>query len=144
MTGLIPMAQLPVHAAAPGEEISVGCNSCRMVRPTSHLNNNLTAQRLSDAGDIFPAIVPMAQTAVISAPPGVYLAIGGEDNRVARTASNLRNTDTSKSINEGGLILVAVSKAIVYNWVETRMFVRERIFNRGSWVVGRCDCDLSR
>mmetsp|Transcript_31820 Transcript_31820/g.93448 ORF Transcript_31820/g.93448 Transcript_31820/m.93448 type:complete len:204 (+) Transcript_31820:1283-1894(+) len=77
-----------------------------MIRATGDLNDHLTTQGLGDAGDVLPTVVTMAQSTIISAPPGVHLAIGGEYNRVARTASNLRNTDASKSIDEGGLVLV--------------------------------------
>ena len=102
------MPQFPVHSAAPGKEISIGGNSCCMVRSTGNLHYNLTTQGLSDAGHILPAIISMAQTAVIAAPPGVHLAIGRENHCMARTTSNLRNTDTSKGINEGGFVLVAI------------------------------------
>lgn len=79
-----------------------------MVRSTGNLHYNLTAQGLSDAGHILPAVISMTQTAVIAAPPGVHLAIGRENHSMARTTSNLRNTDTSKSINECGFVLVAI------------------------------------
>ena len=79
-----------------------------MVRSTGNLHYNLTAKGLSDAGHILPAVISMAQTAVIAAPPSVHLTIGRENHRMARTTSNLRNTDTSKSINESGFVLVAI------------------------------------
>ena len=106
-SSFVAMTELPIHAPTPGVQITRTGNRSRMIRTTADLNDHLTSQTLSDARDVFPAVVTMPQASIVPAAPGKDFAIGRQDDRVATAAGNLSNSHTAERVDVRRFILIA-------------------------------------
>mmetsp|Transcript_27508 Transcript_27508/g.59120 ORF Transcript_27508/g.59120 Transcript_27508/m.59120 type:complete len:306 (+) Transcript_27508:1092-2009(+) len=103
---LVPVSQLSVHASSPREQIAIAGNRSRVVATAGHVGDDLTGERVREARHVLPAIVPVAQSAVVAASPGVHLPFSGQNDRVTAPAGDLLDAHSAERIDVGGLVLI--------------------------------------
>ena len=66
VAGFISVTQFAIHSSTPSEEVATTRDSCSVIGAACYLYNYLPSQALCDTGDVFPSIIAMTQTAIIS------------------------------------------------------------------------------
>ena len=71
---LVPVSQLAVHPAPPGEEVALGGHGGGVVGTAGDVGYDLAGEGVGEAGDVLPPVVAVAEAAVVATAPGVHLA----------------------------------------------------------------------
>mmetsp|Transcript_20483 Transcript_20483/g.50235 ORF Transcript_20483/g.50235 Transcript_20483/m.50235 type:complete len:236 (+) Transcript_20483:1357-2064(+) len=106
MPHFISMTQLSIHATSPSKQISIPRYSCCVITATSHLYHYLSCKTLCDARHIFPTIVSMSKSSVITSSPSKNFSFRRQYYSMSTPTSNLSDTHSSQGIHIGWFILI--------------------------------------
>mmetsp|Transcript_12652 Transcript_12652/g.27711 ORF Transcript_12652/g.27711 Transcript_12652/m.27711 type:complete len:297 (+) Transcript_12652:989-1879(+) len=104
---LVTVAKFAIHTSSPRVQIPIGSYRSSVIRSARDMSDNLPRQRMNQARNVFPSIIPMSQPSVISSPPRVHLPFPRQYYRMTTPTSNHLHSHSSQCIDVGGLVLIA-------------------------------------
>mmetsp|Transcript_43867 Transcript_43867/g.137843 ORF Transcript_43867/g.137843 Transcript_43867/m.137843 type:complete len:893 (+) Transcript_43867:1398-4076(+) len=103
---LVAVPELAVHAAAPREELARVRHRRRVVAAAGDLRDAEAPQLLHAPRHVLPAVVAVAEAAVVAAAPRVHVALLEQHHCVPRAARDLPHAAVAQRVHEARLILV--------------------------------------